>query len=154
MAVMRRARRPAPWVCVSAAIALSQAAGCAQGVSSADGSTDSEADANTAIDVALDGGSDASVCPHDLPSTCPSPEPSWMNDVEPIIDRACNPCHGVGGVEQSAFDFSTYQGVHKNFGSILSNVYGCLMPPPDAGGLTDAQRRTLLGWLVCAAPDN
>jgi hypothetical protein len=57
-------------------------------------------------------------------------------------------------VEQSAFDFSTYQGVHKNFGSILSNVYGCLMPPPDAGGLTDAQRRTLLGWLVCAAPDN
>jgi len=106
---------------------------------------DSEADANPA-----DTG-----CPNDVPKVCPSPMPSWMGEVAPIIDQTCNPCHGAGGVEQfSRFNFSTYAGVHDNFGSLLSNVGSCLMPPPDAGALTLAERRALLGWLVCAAPDN
>jgi hypothetical protein len=121
---------------------------------STEGTTGLEVDSSAAIDAGPEAKSDAAVCPHDLPNSCPSPEPSWMNDVAPIIDQACGPCHGVGGVEQPVFDFSTYQGVHKNFGAILSNVYSCLMPPPDAGGLTDSQRQLLLGWLVCAAPDN
>jgi len=77
-----------------------------------------------------------------------------MTDVEPIIDARCNACHGVGGIEQSVFDFSTYTGVHKSFGSILGQVNACLMPPPDAGALLPAERQTLLAWLVCAAPNN
>jgi hypothetical protein len=77
-----------------------------------------------------------------------------MTDVEPIIDQTCNRCHGVGGVEQPAFDFSTYQGVHKNFGSILDSVYSCTMPPSDAGALSPETRQTLLAWLVCTAPNN
>jgi len=93
-------------------------------------------------------------CPRDLPSSCELPAPSWMNVVQPIIVQRCNDCHGGGGVEQAAFDFSTYQGVRKAFGSVLNNVYGCQMPPPDAGALTSEQRQALLAWLVCAAPNN
>lgn len=77
-----------------------------------------------------------------------------MNAVQPIIAERCNACHGVGGVEQAAFDFSTYEGVRKAFGSVLNNVYGCLMPPPDAGALTPGERQALLAWLVCSAPNN
>ncbi len=93
-------------------------------------------------------------CPRDLPQSCPSPPPSWMNDVQSIFVQACYGCHGAGGIEQSAFDFSTYAGVHKSFGSILSNVYNCAMPPHDASALTAAQRQVLLSWLVCTAPNN
>jgi hypothetical protein len=117
---------------------------------------DSQVESSTAFDADPADGPDTmdAGCPHDLPDACPSPEPSWVNDVEPIVDQTCNACHGVGGVEQPVFDFSTYEGVHKDFGAVLNSVYSCLMPPPDAGGLMRAEREALLAWLVCRAPNN
>lgn len=93
-------------------------------------------------------------CPADLPASCPAKVPSWANDVQPIIDRRCNPCHGGGGIAPPTFNFATYQGVSNNSGSILTQVYACRMPPPDAGAPTLAEREALLGWLVCGAPNN
>jgi cbb3-type cytochrome c oxidase subunit III len=114
-----------------------------------------EADAGaTAVDSGADVDVAEAACPRDLPAGCESPAPSWMNVVQPIVAERCNACHGVGGVEQAAFDFSTYEGVRKAFGSVLNNVYGCLMPPPDAGALTPEERQALLAWLVCSAPNN
>ncbi len=57
-------------------------------------------------------------------------------------------------MSRPAFDYSTYAGVHANFGAMLSTLAACLMPPPDAGQPTLAEREALLAWLVCAAPDN
>ena len=124
--------------------------------STADG-PEAGADA-TALDAGAGAGMASDVaegaCPRDLPAGCESPVPSWMNVVQPIIAQRCNACHGVVGVEQAAFDFSTYEGVRKAFGSVLNSVYGCLMPPPDAGALTPEERQAVLGWLVCSAPNN
>jgi hypothetical protein len=94
-------------------------------------------------------------CPRgDLPDACPSPAPSWMNDVQGIVNHRCSPCHFPGGVEFPRVDFSSYAKVHQSFGSILNNVYACIMPPPDAAAPTPEERKALLAWLVCMAPDN
>jgi hypothetical protein len=142
----------------SAVLALSAAAACSDaGVpASPSPSSDYGVTQNGVFDAAQDTVPDLveAGCPRDLPATCPPAVPSWMNDVEPIINRRCGACHGVGGVEQSKFDFSTYQGVHNSLTPIIVNVAGCLMPPPDAAAPTLAERQTLLAWLVCAGPNN
>jgi hypothetical protein len=38
---------------------------------------------------------------------------------------------------------------------ILQDIEGCTMPPLDGGTTLSAdERQTVLGWLVCKAPDN
>ena len=38
---------------------------------------------------------------------------------------------------------------------MLGQLVGCVMPPPDAGGLlSESDRIALLAWLVCGAPNN
>jgi uncharacterized membrane protein len=93
-------------------------------------------------------------CPNDLPDSCPNPPPSYMNGVAAIIDAKCNVCHANGGPGQSTEDLSTYDKIHSRRGPMLNQVYTCLMPPPDGGPLTPDERKQLLGWLVCEAPDN
>ena len=92
-------------------------------------------------------------CPNDLPTSCPSPEPSYANDVVPVITRACKNCHFQGGLNQDQL-FDTFDEVHAQRGEILTQVNSCRMPPADAGALSEADRQTLLGWLVCGANDN
>jgi hypothetical protein len=102
-----------------------------------------------------DAGTEAgTMCPNDLPDTCPTPTPSYTGSVSAIITSKCNGCHADGGVGQSTEDFSSYDRIHSRRGPILSQVFGCLMPPPDAGPLTATERAQLLGWLACEAPDN
>ncbi len=74
--------------------------------------------------------------------------------MQAIVNSACGACHEDGGIEQAKFDFSTYAEVHNAFGIVLSQVYGCLMPPADAAALSPADTQILLEWLVCGAPDN
>ena len=93
-------------------------------------------------------------CPNDLPASCPTPTPSYSATVAAIIQDRCNGCHANGGPGQSTEDFSTYDQIHSRRGPMLTQVYSCLMPPPDAGQPTPAERAALLGWLVCEAPDN
>jgi hypothetical protein len=93
-------------------------------------------------------------CAYAIPDGCPSPEPSWQSTVQPIIDRRCNGCHGDGGVQRSTRDFTTYGGVSRNSGSILTQVFSCKMPPPDAAAPSASERDALLGWLLCGAPNN
>jgi hypothetical protein len=94
-----------------------------------------------------------SSCPNDLPAACPSPAPSWDAGVRPLIDDKCVPCHQPSGV---AWDrpFTDYAHVYQYRGVMLDQVYSCYMPPPDAGQLDPSQRRELLGWFVCGAPQN
>ncbi len=105
---------------------------------------------------ASSGGTDAgpAACPNDLPDTCPMPTPSYEGGVAQIIGTKCNACHADGGPGQSTEDLSTYDRIHARRGPMLNQVYMCLMPPPDGGPLTPDERKQLLAWLVCEAPDN
>jgi hypothetical protein len=99
-----------------------------------------------------DGGS----CATTPPKGCPTPEPSWKNDVQPIIVKYCNSaCHGDGGVAQRGNDFTTYAGVYGRRTTIYTDVFNCKMPPAAYPQPSLAQREALLAWtLPCGAPQN
>jgi cytochrome c5 len=102
---------------------------------------------------APDGG-DAASCPNDLPASCPASPPSYQNDVEAILQRRCTGCHVDGG-EGAPVVLTTYGDVHKQRQSVLTQVYSCRMPRSDAPSQLSAdERKALLEWLVCGAPNN
>ncbi len=103
------------------------------------------------------GPAEAVICPNDLPSSCPVPTPSYASDVQPIIAQRCVICHESGGLEVAPFDLGTYSDVFTDRSAVLDQVYACAMPRVDSAGalpLTESERTTLLGWLVCGAPQN
>jgi hypothetical protein len=93
-------------------------------------------------------------CPSDLPPACPAQTPSFAKDIQPIFERRCWGCHAGSGVAISGDDFSTYASIFSNRTVILNRVYGCVMPPPDAGQPTPEERAAFLAWFVCKAPNN
>jgi cytochrome c553 len=102
-------------------------------------------------------GGDGITCPpldNDTPDACPS----WSGQVEGLVATYCLRCHGEGGVEVSAFDFSTYAKVHAQFTAMITQVNECSMPPwdasPPAAQPTPAERQAMLSWLSCSAPNN
>jgi hypothetical protein len=106
-----------------------------------------------------EGGGASVACSQVLP-TCPSTPPSYKTDIGPLIVRDCEPCHAPGGVSQDR-DLTSYDNVYKLRTTVLTQIYGCLMPPLDAGiadapsGPLDAgDRQLLLQWLECHAPEN
>lgn len=92
-------------------------------------------------------------CPNDLPTACPTPAPSYSSDVAPIVKERCLLCHGPGG-PQASVPLADYASIHARRTTVLTQVYGCRMPPAGAAELTSDERATLLAWLVCGAPDN
>jgi len=99
-------------------------------------------------------GPDDAGCPNDLPASCPSPTPSYQGGVSQILAAKCLTCHGAGGFAQSSRDLSSYDRIYTSRGVMLNQVYECLMPLADGGQLTPEERASLLGWLVCDAPNN
>lgn len=101
--------------------------------------------------------------PGDEPSACPSPQPSYKTDVLPVLQTKCLLCHspadpdgGPNSRYSSPYDFSTYALQLENKGTLLTDILICKMPNLDAGAtpLDEAERLTLMDWLVCGAPDN
>jgi uncharacterized membrane protein len=98
-------------------------------------------------------GSGTAACPTDLPTTCPSPMPSFSGGVGSIIASQCATCHEPNGAAAS-WPLTSYQEVFNQRQEVLSQVYSCLMPPEDSAQPTDSQRQALVGWLSCGAPNN
>jgi hypothetical protein len=81
-------------------------------------------------------------------------DPSYADEVEPILKNNCAVCHSPeGGI---GYDLVTYAEVHGQAeqGDLISWISECSMPPSSYPPLTTAQRQTLLDWLACGAPDN
>jgi hypothetical protein len=102
--------------------------------------------------IADDSSPEAGVCVRNLP-TCPATPPSYAQTVQPIIAKRCVSCHFAGST-LAREDLSTYAGVFANRGTVLDQVYGCIMPPSDALPLAADEKVTLMTWLVCGAPNN
>ncbi len=99
------------------------------------------------------GSTSGSTCLDDLPGACPSTPPSYAKDVAPAIQASCTPCHAPGGRESSRL-LTDYASAFANRGPSLNQIHACRMPPRDAPPLSDANRKILLDWLVCGAPNN
>jgi hypothetical protein len=96
---------------------------------------------------------EGATCPNDLPAACPSPAPSYAAEVGAIIQTRCASCHAPGGQEAS-MPLVTYEQIQRRSASMLTQVYACRMPKAGAPPLADAERKALLEWLVCRAPNN
>lgn len=110
----------------------------------------------------VDGGDEAAAgCPEiQFPATCPTPAPSWKNEVQGLIVKYCDQCHGNGNSASGQLNLSTYADVAGSARNDWYQIYQCWMP--NAGGSpapmafpTAAERQTMVTWLdVCMAPDN
>jgi hypothetical protein len=91
-------------------------------------------------------------CPKDVPRDCPDAAPSYSASVAPLIEADCLPCHRLGG--QGPVLLETYREVFKERTTILGKLASCRMPPPCATQPSPTERRRVLQWLVCGAPNN
>lgn len=98
-------------------------------------------------------GVDGLQCPNDLPASCPAAMPSYQNDVMQIVQRGCVGCHSATGVEYNR-PLDTYSALYAQRQGVLTQIYGCRMPPAGAPPLTSAERQQILTWLVCKSPNN
>jgi hypothetical protein len=83
---------------------------------------------------------------------CDGGVPSYQTDIVPILQTGCIPCHSPSGT--AGFYEDTYPEVQGQFGSMLSQLSLCAMPPINGPQLSAEQRVTLSAWLTCGAPDN
>jgi hypothetical protein len=99
--------------------------------------------------------------PVDIPTTCPSPPPSYKSTIQFLVaDYCAQPkCHVSGGAE-SVHDFTTYQGIYADHLTFAMQVALCPssssgMPPLGYRQPTAAQRLAMATWAsVCGAHDN
>ena len=94
-------------------------------------------------------------CPSDLPRNdiCATGTPSYRLEAAPIILQRCASCHYAGN-DRSRYVFAERDDVFDARPTVLSRIYSCVMPPDGAPPLSPEERRVLLAWLVCGAPDN
>lgn len=109
------------------------------------GQTPRDASSDTAAEA-------AGPCSATVPASCPTPVPSFANDIAPIFTEKCNGCH-TGG--DGPWPLTNYLDVFHWRTQVLSELAACTMPPSDAAAkLTRDERATVIAWLVCDAPEN
>jgi hypothetical protein len=111
-----------------------------------------------------DAGEDATTsCVNETPAACPDAAPSYAANVVPVVQVHCYECHADAGVEQSGsgIDLGSYEGLWHERGAVTTQLSECAMPPAMAADgmappvpTTAVERATILGWVVCGAPDN
>ena len=99
-----------------------------------------------------DGASGQGACTASVSSSCPG-SPGFQARILPIFQRGCVACHAPGGREASR-PLTTHGEIFPRRSSVLSQLASCAMPPPDGAPISDADRKLVLDWLVCGAPDD
>lgn len=95
----------------------------------------------------------SSTCTPDLPDACPTPKPGYANEVVPILEAKCNGCHD--GHDGGPWPLTNHDLVVHWTSAILATLEHCTMPPSTSPmPITEAERHTLIAWLVCGAPNN
>ncbi|MFT3926726.1 MAG: hypothetical protein QM778_29545 [Myxococcales bacterium] len=91
------------------------------------------------------------VCDVVLPTSCPSPAPTYDRDVKQIIARRCGSCHDGRGEQWPLVDYSH---VADWYDLLREQMSKCTMPPPDAGiEMPTSERETILEWIRCDVPE-
>lgn len=90
---------------------------------------------------------------------CTGSDPSYMNDIKPIIDASC----ALAGCHEANFlngDFTTYDGLKEkaNNGTLIERaVEDKDMPPENTNGpmeLSDEEIKLINCWVADGAPNN
>jgi hypothetical protein len=97
-----------------------------------------------------------SACPTTISDTCPSPAPSYQNQVKAIIDANCLVCHQKG---QNLASLDSHEDIVAVGITNKVEVAGCAMPTlvdPEQPWfpMSPDESAILIGWLNCSDPDN
>jgi len=101
----------------------------------------------------VDAGGAPSTCPRDLPQSCPEDAPGYDGGIAELVRANCLICHAPGGISQD-IPLGSYAQLHARRRDVLGQVYNCLMPQAPQPPLSSEDRKALLAWLVCGAPDD
>ena len=91
-------------------------------------------------------------CPPDEQAACTGSSLGYDAAIASIINDRCMPCHAPGGVEATV-PLTNYQRVFGQRTSIGGQLVTCSMPPDGSPQLTDSERKQILDWLTCGAPE-
>lgn len=87
-------------------------------------------------------------CAAPAPTACPTPAPSYKNQVQSIVNIDCYLCHN--DVFGSAPPIESYP-IAKS----IDDVTNCVMPiAADLFPISPDQRQILLAWMQCGEPEN
>jgi mono/diheme cytochrome c family protein len=89
----------------------------------------------------------------DYPMSCPTPVPSYAAEVQAIFQAKCATCHAPGG-QRSESPLTTWLQIQSRLSTVVQWTNDCRMPPVGAPALTSDERKAMLGWFVCNAPNN
>jgi len=96
-------------------------------------------------------------CNVTAPTACPSPAPTYEQDIKPIIEQRCITCHSGDGMSELCpicWGLTTYQHVADWDDVIRGAMVACEMPPPSSGiTMTNAERLKILEWIRCGVPE-
>ena len=90
-------------------------------------------------------------CPPDDQAACMDSSLGYDANIAAILNTRCTPCHATGGVEMSIL-LTDYKHVSSERMTIGSQLVTCTMPPDGSPQLTDMERKQILDWLSCGAP--
>jgi len=85
---------------------------------------------------------------------CPPTPPSYRADIVPTLQQRCFTCHAGSGEEVEDHDFSTFEKVRAQRTAIEGKVRARAMPPVGRPQLSERERKEILAWVSCGAPDN
>lgn len=90
-------------------------------------------------------------CEAVMPRECPTPAPTYTNDIAVIIDTHCGRCHD--GLHDT-WRLQTYAQVSGFGDKVRDEVLACTMPPRDEPTfVTTADRQRILEWIQCGMPE-
>jgi hypothetical protein len=94
-------------------------------------------------------------CPDDAPNACPDgPAPHFSTDAWPIIQGHCYKCHHAVDGQAWMFPFGSYDQISPYAGDMMLQLETCQMPPLPEPALSEADRHTLMNWIICGALDD
>ncbi|HWZ88664.1 MAG TPA: c-type cytochrome [Polyangiaceae bacterium] len=93
----------------------------------------------------------AKACPPDDQAACMDPSLGYDAGIAAILNDTCMPCHAAGGVEANV-PLTDYRHVFGERMTVAGQIVTCTMPPDGSPQLTDAERKQILDWLSCGAP--
>jgi mono/diheme cytochrome c family protein len=96
------------------------------------------------------GQSPSSACPSDEQGACPATALTYDSGIGALLTQRCSPCHAPrGDAGRLLTDYPHAFGQRTGIGTQLVS---CSMPPAGAPQLSDAERKQILDWLTCGAP--
>lgn len=91
------------------------------------------------------------LCTTTAPTACPSPAPTYVADIEPIMQSRCVGCHygEIGG----PWPLTSYGHVTDWRDTIRAAMLDCSMPPPEEEvAMPLSERQRILEWIRCGMP--